>query len=180
METFTDKAGKLSGWVEFYRTQNGIGVHVKTSPEFEEFIRSLGDGNTQTLTAACTLPYGETVKKWTPVDGQPELELYNIQLEYCETVMAGQRARLDMPGYPLEVDGNLGYIPNANVSFLRLKGIGSPDGVKFVVMGTVISKPGFLDLRDRVIRIIKRINSDYVSPLKASGYFYEATTLAEE
>jgi hypothetical protein len=172
---------KQASWLELDRCAEGILVHVKVATELEEFFKSLGTGELHppsAYTPAGSYGNNNAIGTWVSKDGK-SLEVYQAAPENLEIISNGQKIRLDIPNQPLEVDVTLGYVSNVNISFLRLKGISSESGVRFLVRGGVISKAGIYDIRDKIIRAIKYIYSEFVTPTKAQGIIYE-TLIKEE
>lgn len=162
---------KQTSWLELSRDAKGILIHLKVVPELEQFFKALGDGNLHTPDAY-NFNGANQFGRWTPIDGTA-LEVYAADAHNLEVLCAGQKFRLDAVNQPLEVDASLGYVSNINLSFLRLKGIGSETGVRFLIAGGVMSKTGIYELRDKIIRSIKHIYSEYVMPTRAQGVVYE-------
>lgn len=158
-------------FVELMRVSGGILVHARMTPELEEFFKNLGSGETHPPEAY----NGFGSVKWRPGAGKP-LEIWAINNENAEALSMGQKFRLDTVNQPLEVDASLGYVSNVNLSFLRMKGISSPEGIKFVVAGGVVSKSGLYDLRDKIVRHVKFLYAEFIRPTKAVGIVYETIT----
>ena len=101
------------------RHRRGLEIWVKSVPQIEEFVKGLGDGSTDYTNAYD----GE----WFPIDLNNPPKVYQLSQP------------LSAPGYNLNLVGSAlksGKDPKSvNLSFLRLVGIGSPEGVRFGLNG---------------------------------------------
>lgn len=149
----------------FSRNKEGIVITVKTNDMVENFMRSLGAGDPQDVTA-----YGA---KWGALD-RPLL-IYPGDMNTIATLSEGARYRLDMPGSRLDLAQDFGAAVY-NLSFFRLVGISQPGGVRFLLKNTVMGKDGLLDMRDKLVSYSKQLYTDFIRPIEAEGSIYRAST----
>jgi hypothetical protein len=128
------------------RTPVGLKITVQADPKVEAFMASLGDGKTHTLAT-----YG---RGWQPPTIEAQLEVYDVH---------GGGAIPDKE-YTISAVGS-GLVVNdlANLSFLRFKGLGSPEGVTFVIPGP-FSRAYLKPTSDQLLTAIKHFLKDYVVP----------------
>lgn len=104
-------------WLELSigRNARGLTVHAKCVPELETFVKSLGSGQAMPASA-----YG---RDWLPIDPYTSLQVYDL-------AKPTGNFRLTKVSEPfMSREGVL------NLAFLRLVGLSSPEGVKFVIPG---------------------------------------------
>jgi hypothetical protein len=149
------------------RTKDGVIFQIKASDFVENFMRSLGNGTLEEVELSGTA--------WGPLT-QTSLKVYNASPESLTTMESQVRYQLSAPGSKLisgaNYDGQVFY----NLSFLRLVGISSPDGVRFLLRNTVLNHEGLLDLRDKLTQLCKQFHTDFIRPIEAEGYIYQSTT----
>lgn len=137
--------------VDFLRGKSGLRVRVKATPEVEEFIKTLGQGE--------EVAVGNYGRYWTPLPSQEGLYAYD---------MSSKLQRSAVP-FTLEALGSqidLSYdSPNlVNTSFLRLVGISKGDGVTFILRG-VYSHDAIMRMRDLVGAANRQFYIDYLRPM---------------
>lgn len=110
------------------RTVKGLSIRCIAHQSVEEFFREASLGE--------TLPVEHTGRGWIPSTDNP-LEVYEIPSNLQGARMATNKVayRLDTPGRRMvEIDGVSG-IKTVNLSFLRVIGVSSEEGVQFTVGG---------------------------------------------
>jgi hypothetical protein len=132
----------------------GTEVTVRADHIIEEFVKGLGDGTTK--------PMPTTGYLWYPLTPSPLL-VYNVG--------NGELPMPDFDGYQLDQVNKMLVIPAempgqsdaVNLSFLRFKGISSPEGVTFGIK-TVMS-PSMMDsLTVRIGKACRQLCRDYIVP----------------
>jgi hypothetical protein len=132
--------------VAMNRTYLGTEVYIKTVPEVEAFIKSFGNGEYDNIDA-----YG---RSWLPV-GNSVLNVYRLNKDITG-IFTINRVSEDFGDSPK--DGR------TNLSFLRLVGIGSPEGVRFIIVGPA-SKKYLRLLASEMTEAVKKLITDYVVPV---------------
>jgi hypothetical protein len=142
------------------RTREGVSLEVKTVPAIEEFFRSMGNGNQQSVNY-----WG---KSWQSFDGS-ELCVWDSQY-----LVTPSNNRLDIlsAGQPLvrsyiNDDNKISEV--VNMSFLRLVGIGGTNGVKFLIKGMVASTTELEDIRNKLVNAGKQFCVEYLAPCELRG-----------
>lgn len=102
----------------------GMVIAVKADPRVEEFIKTLGDGQTRSMREN----YHD---KWIPFNTS-DFQIYNFSNNNVASY-ASRPYVLTFPGGSPRVSKqeNPGQADKINLSFLRVAGIGSPEGIKF-------------------------------------------------
>jgi hypothetical protein len=143
------KGGKTWFEVALGRNANGLTVYVRTDPAVEAFMKNLGNGKTDNVTA-----YSDT---WASLDGSALLS-YRVEKNFSPE---GKFTLLNV-GEPLRIgDTKTGKV---NISFLRLVGIGSPSGVQFGITGPV-SRQYVSDLKSSLVLSVKELIREYIAPI---------------
>ena len=146
------RAGDPLGW------KGGLLITIKTLPRVEEFMQSLGQGE--------TVDVSTVGRYWQEMSNQP-LQAYIIQpLNSKQQSDDGSTITLDALGYPLVIQDPHGgdRYPTVNISFLRLRGISEGAGVTFGVKG-VYNLDEMCKLRDRITLATRRFYVDYIRPI---------------
>lgn len=130
------------------RVSRGIQLWFRTDPRVEAFMKSLAEGEEVTDTIES---YG---KGWISVNPEKPLMVYRLNHE------------LDSPYYTLTAVGNNlgGTRPPTNISFLRAVGIGSGEGIKFIVTGP-INKDYTRAIRENTLVAVRQLVADYIAPI---------------
>lgn len=103
-----------------HKTAKGLIVRAKADPRIEDFLKDLAAGEVEGVSL-----YG---RYWHPVKPDGELKVYKIPKGSLQD-MPGVHFNLPGAAFRHTNDGTL------NLSFLRLVGIGSPEGVRFELSG---------------------------------------------
>lgn len=144
--------------VNLRRSAIGLMVNVKALPRVEDFVRSLGSGE--------TVDVRTLGRHWVP-NKEQVLAVYAMATNPGSlTTDSGLRFRIDRPGWPLsEYDANsLTAGEVINLSFLRLAGISEGDGVTFGVKG-VFTMEALNRLRDGIGDASRRFYISYMKPI---------------
>lgn len=141
-------------WFELALTRRraGLEVHVKTSPEVEQFMKGLGDG----------VRDGAEIyaRKWQSVD--VPLEVYRLE----ESFPKNPNYFIDKPCELFSVFVREGRERDEriNLSFFRLVGIGETAGVRFVVPGAYSAQ--YVDeLSKKIITESRNLIRDFIVPV---------------
>lgn len=137
-------------WVELSldRTFQGLEVYIKTLPQIEAFMKGLGDGRASALNA-----YG---RSWIPTKGGTPLEVYGL-----DKTLSNPGFTIDGICEPLKPEKGIGKL---NLSFLRFAGIGSPQGVRFIITGP-FSRTFVHTVKDDILVQISTLIKDYIVPV---------------
>lgn len=139
--------------------KGGLIVSVKTLPRVEEFMQSLGQGE--------TVDVGTVGRHWFPISGQP-LQAYIIQSLNASRKQSddGSFVTLDKLGSPLLLtDSERGdKYPTVNLSFLRLRGISEGAGVMFGIKG-VFSLDELQSFEKHLTAAQRKFYNDYMRPI---------------
>lgn len=145
------KGGKCYIEIDMDRAPAGLVIRVKAVPEVEEFMKGLGNGAADNVQL-----YG---KDWFPIDRSMTNTVYNID-DRADAVVT--------PTYCINrvVEPLINSRDNRfNLSFLRLVGISSPQGVNFTI-ATPFSKPYVRGtLSPRISEECKNLLRDFIVPL---------------
>ena len=144
MEDAVTKGGVCRILVTLHRTHLGVTVNVKTHPDVEEFMRALGNGESNLVGA-----YG---RYWKPL----ERPLYVYSMN--EHLASSDLYDLNSIGLPLEMNAKI------NLSFLRLVGVSEGAGVSFSLRG-VYSRDGLQSLLHAITTTGKQFYIDYIKPV---------------
>ena len=152
MEAEVMKGGESVLWMKISQKKDSVHLHLKAHPIVEDFFRELSTGKEDTVVSR-----GEGV--WFGVENK-DLKIYRLN----QSGMGGSGYSLDADGYRLTTipDGIGGT--SANLSFLRIKGISSPNGVVLGVFG-VMSFSARRQLKEVTKTGISRFVRDYLIPV---------------
>lgn len=143
---------KKSVWFEIRVRHKAASVEVwlRAHPSIEEFFEGLSNGGTDSLES-----YG---RFWSSPKPETPQRVYKMGRE----VDGGYNYALNNPSGMLESDrdGN----PAPNISFLRLVGIGTPEGVKFLI-NTPIHIAGLRALESKLANAVRLFANDYIVPV---------------
>lgn len=120
MEQELSKGGEKFGYISVDRRSKGVEIWVKLDPKVEELIQSAAEG-----AGTYTTPLESFGRTWVGLDPSPTIKCYNL-----ERPLDGSTYTLSNPCGPFKDPKG-----KTNLSFLTFKGIGSPDGVRFMVLG---------------------------------------------
>lgn len=129
------------------RRSKGIELWVRADPRVEEFIKSLAEGETTED------PIESFGKGWIAVD--KPLTVYRMNRE------------IDTTSYALNhVCGTMTTVRGAgpNIAFLRIVGVGSPEGIRFAVNGP-ISRDYIRSIKENILTATRQLFKDYVVPV---------------
>lgn len=135
-------------WLEIGagRGKLGVKLYVKTDPRVEDFIKSLGTGKKDGVEV-----YG---RSWTPVSPNKALEIY----QYSNGLQS-ESYTLDAPAETFRAP----RCGRVNLSFLRIVGIGEPEGVSFGIVGPY-SRPFIREALRDVTKEVRSLVRDYIVP----------------
>ncbi len=168
-----DRPEVVNGWLELMRVPGGVMLSAKVSPDLELFMKGLGNGEAYSVQDYTN----GGLYRWAEVSKDaPPLKFWHASSDLLDQISSFQKFTLSSIGGGLEADHQLGYLPNINMSWLRCQGISEEHGIKFLVSNVVCSRAGLLDIRDRMVRGMKYIYSEYVKPVKLEGIIYESKT----
>lgn len=108
------------------RSTQGIIVFVKAHEAFERYFKSLSGESS---------PVSNYHREWTPLTPKGPLQVWDMTAHTGIIQGSGIRYRIDVPGYQLMMDSEV-----INMSFLRLVGVSSPEGISFEVKGAFTRK----------------------------------------
>lgn len=157
------------------RSRHGIRLDVKTSPVVETFMRSLGNGEKQPISA-----WG---RDWVPDNEDTQLVVWRADSSKIAklTTSSGIEYGLNYVARALDISADLGTTKGvANLSFLRLVGVGEGNGVSFHIKNTVSSLSNMRDLKNLLGSAAKNLYADYIRPVNLNVYVAEVQTLSEE
>lgn len=129
------------------RGPKGLEVYVKTDPRVEDFIKALGSGKKDTIDV-----YG---RSWFSLTQGKDLEIHQLE----RNVQSGTYT-LDAVTEPF----NSARDGRTNLSFLRIVGIGDPQGIRFGITGP-FSKSHVRELMGDVINETRSLIRDYIVPV---------------
>ena len=149
----------LIDWVEYSisRTSDGsLHIWVRTVPQIENFIKSLGNGKVD--------PIGAYGTEWFSLDDN-DLTVHRTD----KKTISGSTWTLDSVGTSIVSSAEMGV--KTNLGFLKLVGIGTPEGVRFGVKG-----PFGIDFLTRFGREItneaRNFVQEYIVPVNISLKIY--------
>lgn len=128
------------------RGPKGLEIYAKADPRVEDFVKALGSGKTDGIEV-----YG---RSWYPLAGK---DLFIHQLERNLT---SSEYTLDAvsESFKSQRDGRV------NLSFLRIVGIGDPQGIRFGLTGP-FSKTHVREMLTNVIGETRSLIRDYIVPI---------------
>lgn len=135
-------------WLELSidRTSKGMAIWARTLPQVEEFIIALNEVGDPPI------PIDSYSRGWTPGTVNP--------------LMVRMITRdIDCNYYSLnQVGGQLNSRNSPNLSFLRIVGVGTPEGVRFCIGGPV-SKGHITSVKEAVLNASRQLFRDYIVPV---------------
>lgn len=131
------------------RGPKGLVIHVKADPRIEDFARSLGNGTKGDIAG-----YG---RRWFPVN-PGIIEVYHMAEDFPATAYT-----LDAVGDELR-PRRFAAGGRVNLSFLRVAGIGDPQGIQLGLTGP-FSKPYVREMMADVVTETRSLIRDYVVPI---------------
>lgn len=139
---------------------SGLTVSVQALPRVEDFIRSLGTGETTDV---------RTIgRHWSPIEKEGHLLVYNLNTNIGIQSQSYSPYRIDRPGWPILEAAHGGQPMHlANLSFLRLVGISEGPGVSFGVKG-VFTLEHLRQMRDLVMEASRQFYISYLKPVQLS------------
>lgn len=147
MDLSVNKSGICWAEFSFNRHSRGLEIFVRTVPEIESFIKSLGSGKVDPSEA-----YG---REWFPIGAQ--------------VLMINRTDSKDVvgPGWTISRVAEPFSNPKenkVNLSFLKIVGVGSPEGVRFGANGP-FAKDYVRDLSQSIVRETSNLIKSYIVPL---------------
>lgn len=146
----------------------GLTYHVRVDPRIEAFVRQLGQGE--------NIDVFNYANDWTPIS-PANMSIYSFP-QASDAAMRAQGFTMLFPGgLPTLAAKAIGLretVPGeefVNMSFLRIVGISSPEGVTFGI-NSAHSTPYVRKLLSDITNHMKVIIRDYISPLKLSSRIY--------
>lgn len=133
------------------RGKEGLVVYVKVDPRIESFMASLGAGQKELAET-----YGA---EWYPI-GEKPLEVYSL---FRDIKQSGNYT-ISVPGSSFTFRDKKTGDEKINLAFLRLVGIGSPEGVTFGMAGP-FSRDYIRDIQTSVPKQVKSLIQEYVLPV---------------
>lgn len=144
------KSGVVWAEVNFARAKNGLEIHVKTDERIEEFFKSLAYNGEHDDIAM----YG---REWLPAKLGGDLRVYRYEKE-----LSGNRISYTVTRPAEGIENNREGV--LNLSFLRLVGISSPEGVRFVIAGPY-SKDYVSRISKQISTEVRNIIREYIVPV---------------
>lgn len=137
------------------RHKNGLLLKVKVAPEVEEFFKSFGQA------AENVRDYGAA---WLDPKDKPG-EPAKVPLKaWCYRTNGNTMYDMESLGQLLQVVNRGRGIQLTNISFLRLVGASSDDGVS-IVIDTIISFSEMKRLSDEITQACANFYGDYIKPV---------------
>lgn len=139
-----------------HRTAKGLLIRVTADEAFEDLFREASGGQAQSVNA-----WG---RWWTSLDPNDQIACYSLAGGFPETgEFPGGTYTVGAPGHPLIMDGNV-----INLSWLRLRGLSSPEGVAFFVRGVFSTNLVREELPQKIKSAIKQLYIDFLRPVDMS------------
>lgn len=129
------------------RGPKGLEVYVKTDPRIEDFIKSLGSGKKDSVEV-----YG---RSWFSLTSGVELEIHRLDQQLQVSTYS-----LDAVAESFKTSRD----NRVNLSFLRIVGIGDPQGIRFGIAGP-FSKSYVRELMGDVVTETRSLIRDYIVPV---------------
>lgn len=145
------KGGTCWFTMSINRGKDGLVVYVKTDPRIEALFAGMSGGSKEPVEA-----YGA---QWYPI-GEKKLEIHALlsDLQPSSTYVTSS------PGEALTIPLKGSGTERVNISFLRLVGIGSPEGVTFGIVGP-FSREYIRDVQAKILKQVRNLIQDYVLPI---------------
>lgn len=178
LEANVNKAGDTIIHTVLRRSLAGLTLTIHAHPKIEEFMKSMGSGEEVDMRVISRV--------WEAVNKDKPLVFYHLNSEMIPSRIG--RFTLDRPGQELEIYAkykpstrpqlNEDGFPTApaysspevnmiNLSFLRLKGISSEEGVTFRY-NQVYTPDGLIKLRDRIVEGQDEFHKTFLKPITLS------------
>lgn len=189
VDAIVAKSGENCIQVSLSRSSDGLLVKVWALPKVEDFVRSLGTGE--------TLDVQTIGRHWQPAgkDKAARLMVYELSspISPINVDEGGFAFRLDHPGYPLTESSSGGINPEngemetevyidpitgrakrrmltsskemLNLGFLRFAGISGESGVSFVVRG-VYTREGINSLASKIEQACVKFYKEFLKPYR--------------
>lgn len=141
------KKGENVIYATFHRSPGGLTMHLRAHPAVEEFFKRLGNGTKKPVEV-----YG---KQWEALAADTPVEIYHMNGPLL-AMQQGQRFRIDNPGDKFYDENGL-----LNMSFLRIAGISTKNGVQFGIRG-VYSLEKLRELQEVLGAAAKQLYRDYI------------------
>ncbi len=142
------KDGMISWFdLDLDRRASGLYLKAKADKRVEDFIAKLGYGESQPLEVYSRL--------WVPPTGRA-LRIYNLTNDLDGRFR--DKYSIGLPGAGLDVDGTI------NLSFLRLVGLSSEDGVSFKIE-LPMSRSRVGTMRAQLIDGVRELLQEYIVPV---------------
>lgn len=158
------KRGETVIYTRFTRSKGGIRLFIKTHPSIEDLMQGWAQGEKVSIAE-----YGG--RNWKPIDPKTKLMVWHIPNKKEPVNLGTFQSTISNPGGPLwrtpkEVGAgtNVGEV---NFSFIRLVGVGEPEGVSFDINGAH-SLEYLKDLNSKFKDAGKRFFQDYLLPVDLS------------
>jgi hypothetical protein len=142
------KGGKCCFELSIERGPKGLILFVRAMPEVENFIKSLCDGGVD--------PVEMYSREWFSVDVAKPVYIHRLERDIPT---ASSSYTIAHPGEPLRSKEG-----KYNISFLRIVGIGSPEGVTFGVAGP-FSKEFIRIFMEGACKEVRTLISEYIVPV---------------
>jgi hypothetical protein len=136
--------------INLKRHKRGVRVHVKVTPDVEEFFRHWGGDNTEGPS------YGRLWKSL--VDGE-KLTLWSFDAPM----------RSDGATYSLAHTGHSFYTDQGHINLSMLRLVGASDGRSFIVE-SVMSRPELERIAARINKASEQFYMDYIQPVNLEIY----------
>lgn len=165
MELEIAKGGTTQMTASLMRSSKGLTIRVKVSPQVEEFIRSLGTGDSMKVT--------DIGRFWENDNPETALRVYDLRgdtnmLGPLNIIGTEKFYRLDRPGSKLiEADPDSGRLSMINLSFIRLLGASEGEGITLNIRG-VHTTEAVRELRDSISQAFVSFYSAFMKPLNLS------------
>jgi hypothetical protein len=161
MDVDVVKSGITCATVQFRRSQGGLSVTVKVTPEIEALMKSWGSGESSPVT-----DYG---RQWVQQKGGAPLRVWSLGRDPGQLHAGSCYYRISKPGEALILDeGQSGLLGGlVNMSFLRLVGVSEGNGVTFELRG-VHTLESLRALAEKVKVCIRRLYTDFLMPIDIS------------
>lgn len=152
-------------WFEYElrrcRGSIGLALYAKVVPEVEDFFKGLANEETTTALALYD-------RQWFPIDKNVEYHVYDMHTALKSTnVYSVDRIGGPLKGYPI-MDPNSGrsrMSEGINLSFLRIKGISEPNGIRLGIR-MPISRSEAISIGNDIINASRQLAAEYITPFK--------------
>lgn len=145
----------------------GIVLTVRTCPAIEEFFQQLSGGATVEINEYCTQMGWENT--WQPLNPDVSLLVYGGDKKSYNALQNDFRYSLQYLGQNMNLSAVTNGQLETNISFLRIAGISSDQGVQFLLKKTVMGEPEMQRLRDALLRNIKHLYVNFIKSVEVVG-----------